>query len=94
MTKKSSLVSALNGVSGKAQIKNEESQQVITTVITNKPANTPPSRQGKKAVTGFFDPEISKQLKQLALDEDTTSQALLGEALNELFTKYSLKPIA
>ena len=58
------------------------------------PANTPPSRQGKKAITGFFDPIVSRQLKQLALDEDKTVQSLLSEALNDLFIKHNHKPIA
>ncbi len=54
----------------------------------------PPSRQGKKAITGHFDPAVSRQLKQIALDNDTTVQALLGEALNDLFVKYKQNPIA
>jgi hypothetical protein len=37
---------------------------------------------------------VSKQLKQLALEQDTTVQALLAEALNGLFEKYDKKPIA
>lgn len=54
----------------------------------------PPSRQGKKAITGFFDHAVARQLKQIALDEETTGQALLAEALNDLFKKYKRKPIA
>lgn len=54
----------------------------------------PPSRQGKKAIAGHFDPAVSKQLKQLALEQDTTVQDLLAEALNDLFEKYDKKPIA
>ena len=54
----------------------------------------PPSRQGKRAVCGFFDPAVSRQLKQIALDEDASVQALLTEALNELFTKRGRPPIA
>ena len=55
----------------------------------------PPSRVGKKAVTGHFDPAVSKQLKQLLLDQDRHSlQELLAEALNDLFQKYHKPPIA
>ena len=54
----------------------------------------PPSRTGTKAITGHFDPAVSKQLKQIALDEDSTIQALLAEALNDLFKKYGKSPIA
>ena len=54
-----------------------------------------PSRAGKKAVTGHFDPAVSKQLKQLLLDQDRHSlQELLAEALNDLFQKYHKPPIA
>lgn len=61
---------------------------------SNPASARPPSRQGKKAITGFFDPAVSRQLKQLALEEDTTVQALLAEALNKLFEEYGKKPIA
>lgn len=53
-----------------------------------------PSRAGKKPITGFFGPEVSKQLKKVALDKDRTMQELLQEALNDLFRKYDLPPIA
>lgn len=53
-----------------------------------------PSREGKKPVTGFFSPETSRQIKKLALDQDKTLQELVGEALNDLFRKYDLPPIA
>lgn len=53
-----------------------------------------PSRQGKKALIGYFDPAVSKQLKQIALDQDTTTQELLREALNDFFQKHSKPAIA
>lgn len=53
-----------------------------------------PSRAGKKPITGFFDPEVSRQIKKVALDKDKTMQELLQEALNDLFRKYDLPPIA
>ena len=54
----------------------------------------PPSRQGKKALGAFVSPETSKQLKQIALDENTTVQYLVVEALNDLFIKHGKHPIA
>ena len=55
----------------------------------------PPSRAGKKALIGYFHPEVSKQLKQMTLDYDRRSvQDLLREALNDLFRKYKKPPIA
>lgn len=44
-----------------------------------------PSRRGRKALTVYLDPDAVRQLKYLALDEDTTTQALVSEALNALF---------
>ncbi len=91
MPKRTNLAAALNEVSGKpvkTQSKQEQPQSVET-----KP-DLPPSRQGKKAISGHFDPAVSKQLKQLALEQDQTVQSLLAEALNDLFEKYGKKPIA
>lgn len=53
-----------------------------------------PSRSKKKAVIGYFDPAVSKQIKQLALDEDTTMEALIGEGLDFLFEQRGLPQIA
>lgn len=48
----------------------------------------PRSRSGLKTVAGYFDPEMSKRLKILAVEQDRTLQDLLGEALQDLFKKY------
>ena len=53
-----------------------------------------PSRQGKKIVGGYFDPAVSKQLHQIALDKEISLQDLIGEAVNDLFEKYGKPPIA
>jgi hypothetical protein len=54
----------------------------------------PPSRQGKKTVAGHFDPAVSRLLRQIALEEDTSVQDLLREALNDLFAKRGRPPVA
>ena len=46
-----------------------------------------PSRKDKKLVAGHFEPKVAKQLKLLAVEDDTTVQALLEEALDLLFAK-------
>jgi hypothetical protein len=53
-----------------------------------------PSRIGKKTVAAHFDPAVSKQLKQLGLERDSSTQSLLREAINDLFAKYGKPPIA
>lgn len=94
MSKRTNLASALQNASGKSPVKKTVATKTNPVVVKATPANTPPSRQGKKAITGFFDPIVSRQLKQLALDEDKTVQSLLSEALNDLFVKHNHKPIA
>ena len=53
-------------------------------------ASPPPSRAGKASVTAYFAPAVRRQLRRLAADRDTTLQALLGEAVNDLFAKHGL----
>ena len=53
-----------------------------------------PSRVGKASVTGYFPPAVRRQLRHLAADSDATIQALLAEALNDLFAKHGLPEIA
>ena len=44
-----------------------------------------PSRKSTKHIGGYFDPAVSKQLREIALAEDSSVQALLGEAIDMLF---------
>lgn len=97
MSKRTNLVSALQNASGQTKVKEtlqETERKPKPVLVKENSSTTPPSRQGKKAITGFFDPIVSRQLKQLALDEDKTLQSLLSEALNDLFIKHNHKPIA
>lgn len=53
-----------------------------------------PSRNGTKFIAGHFDPSVARQLRMLAVEEDTTVQALLAEALDLLFVKKNRPAIA
>ncbi|MYE02316.1 MAG: hypothetical protein F4Y03_13775 [Alphaproteobacteria bacterium] len=55
---------------------------------------TQPGRVGKVSVTGYFAPAVRRQLRRLAADTDTTIQALLAEALNDLFAKHGVAELA
>ena len=68
-------------------------QKNTTSQITAK-SKKPPSRMNTKAITGHFDPSVSKQLKMLAVTQDSSIQELLREAINDLFTKHGKNPIA
>jgi hypothetical protein len=46
-----------------------------------------PSRQNTRLIGGHFPPEIGRQLRILAAEDDTTVQALLEEAIDLLLAK-------
>jgi hypothetical protein len=50
----------------------------------------PPSREGKRVLSIYLDPLAWKQLRQLALDTETTTQVLGEEAVNLLFAKHGI----
>ena len=67
----------------------------IAVGTTSEPVSTiPPSRQGKKMISGHFDKDVHRQLKMLAIERDTSIQNLLSEALNALFERNNKPPIA
>jgi hypothetical protein len=54
----------------------------------------PRSRSGTRQVAGHFPAEVAWQLRELAVARRTTVQALLAEALNDLFAKHGKPEIA
>ena len=53
-----------------------------------------PSREAKHLIGGHFPKAIAKQLRLIAVEDDTTVQALLEEALDDLFIKKGRAKIA
>jgi predicted HicB family RNase H-like nuclease len=51
------------------------------------PTYTPPSRQGKTLIGGHFDPDIKRQLKIIAAENETSVQSLIEEAITDLIKK-------
>jgi hypothetical protein len=49
------------------------------------------TREGKKKVTGNLPPSTHKLLKALAVERETTTEALLAEAILDLLAKYSVR---
>ncbi len=89
-TKKPSLSAALHEAIGRKPTR--EADALPVSMPEAKPTAT--SRLGLKVISGHFDPAVSRQFRQLALDRDSTVQALLAEAINDLFIKYNRNPIA
>ena len=54
----------------------------------------PPSRRGKRVVSAYIEATAAKQMRLLAVELDTSTQALLEEALNDLFRKYNRSALA
>lgn len=88
MAKKPSLTAALQSASGQNQKEKETVEE------SQAGHEVQPSRQGKKGIIGYFDPAVSKQLRQIALDEESSVQELLREAINDLFQKRGKASIA
>jgi hypothetical protein len=52
------------------------------------------ARVAARGILTRINPEGLKALRQLALDLDTTVQALMIEAANDLLRKYKRRPVA
>lgn len=48
------------------------------------------AREGKKAIVGYYPPEMSDQLQSLAVRNERTMQSMVGEAIDMLFEKNGL----
>jgi predicted HicB family RNase H-like nuclease len=88
MANKSTLTETLSGIN---QVRQEAVDVETTPKLT---AMVPPSRQGKKMISGHFDKDVHRQLKMLALEKETSIQDLLSQALNALFERNDMPPIA
>ena len=92
MTKKTNLAEALQKQStGIMEIKETQSEKNTENRSSN---YLPPSRQGKKTIIGYFDPDVIKQLKLIGIDEDLSIQSMMQEALNDFFVKHGKSQIA
>ena len=70
------------------------SAEAASKTARNEPAKAPsastrpPSRVGKRVLSIYLEPIAWRQLRELALDLDTSTQALGEEAINLLFEKH------
>jgi hypothetical protein len=64
----------------------------LTPAIEDTAPVRPAARQGKKAVSAYFSPEVSRGLNVLAAENGTTLQALMGEAIDLLMRQYGKHP--
>jgi hypothetical protein len=73
-----------------------EQTEKRTNTKTQKQENveTKNSREGRQFIAAHVLPEAAKQFKLLVVQNDTTTQEMLVEAINDLFAKYGLSRIA
>jgi len=83
-----------NALKGSAKEKPEMVTEAAGETASSKSPHERSARKGTKHVGGYFPPEVSKQLRQIALDEDTSVQSLLGKALDMLFQSRRKPTIA
>jgi hypothetical protein len=77
--------------------KRQQLSKMFETLPPDKAAALPekrPDRIGKRATLFHLPDAAKKQLAILAIERETTQQALLAEALNDLFRKHGKQPIA
>lgn len=53
----------------------------------------PPSRVGRKAISGYFSPEMSLALHTCARRNGVSLQALMAEAFDDVLRKHGESPI-
>ncbi len=63
-----------------------------TSTSTNS-SPTAPSRQGKKAMTGYFSPEMSFAMHMTARKNGMSLQDAMGEAFNDWLRKMGESPV-
>ena len=93
---KSNLSASLNKLAGNNKLSPSAEMKVEELSTSTPPKNKHhrPSRRSTKMIGAHFPREVSTALNILSAEQDTTNQALLAEALNDLFSKYGKPPIA
>lgn len=56
-------------------------------------SSTAKAREGKVMIAGYFSPQMAKAVKLLAVEQDITVQALIGEALDMVLHKNGKHPM-
>lgn len=92
MTKRRSLADSIkSSVKGGGVPAEPAEEEPVAVVLKAAKGN---SRSGKSFIGGYFAPEVAKQMKILAAENDTTIQDLTAEALNHLFAAHGKAEIA
>lgn len=88
MTKRNSLL-ALRDRGSKQELQTEPEPAKTKTAIQA----VAPSRQGKKAITGYFDPDMSFAMHTTARRHGMNLQSAMAEAFNDWLRKMGESPV-
>ena len=61
------------------------------TVIEHRKKGTSKGRDGRVQIAGYYDPSYRVAMKSLAAQQNTSVEALLLEAMEDLFKKHGFK---
>ena len=87
------LKAAMQGMSGLETRPTDVALAMPTTSDTMDRPTLAASRRGKRNVSVYVNPTAAKQLRLLMVEQDRTVQALMEEAMNDLFRKYGKSAI-
>ena len=71
-----------NALKAERQPPPKEAVEEPTPTIVSVASTRAKARVGKRAVGGYFSPELARTLNVMATERDTTLQAILGEAID------------
>lgn len=94
MPAKTQLKDLLNGYGQETEVEETPVLPKISVEETQNDEKVPPSRRGKRHISGYFDAEVYRQVKIICAEDEKTVQQVLGEALNALFINRGKPPIA
>lgn len=94
MSRKGSLLSLRDRDSGPSPVAAEPKEKAVAPIASNTGSSqVAPSRQGKKAMTGYFSPEMSFAMHMTARKHGMSLQDAMAEAFNDWLRKMGESPV-
>jgi len=72
---------------------NRDHEDVPPDISTRATSDIPPSRAGRKVISGYFSPEMSLSMHMCARRAGISLQALMAEAFNDVLRKHGESPV-
>lgn len=94
MPAKTQLKELLDGYGQETEVEETPVSPNTPVEIEKNNDKVPPSRRGKRHISGYFEPEVLRQVKIICAEEDKTVNQVLADALNSLFVNRGKAPIA